>query len=1139
MAMYPITALLLAFAAPQGPESAATTTTETGIVAAESVLPADAIAVVSVNDLDGEGAALGQTRLGETWRRLTASPGFQQLGESVALWLEDGTELDVATLTRALTHGASLALVHDPRSGRVDWLCAMLVDSDAASFRTALDRLAERPGEGPHALRGPWSQTRRPLAAIAGPWLLVGSSERLVRDAMQRAAAPTDATDALARAPAYAAACGDALLSRGARPAITVHVDLKTLVARALAELPAPARTSAMPWIEALGLGRIKHATLLVDDVGGRVRERLLVGCPTPRTALLNALLPTGARPGGELATLAPHDVVAFSVAAIDLPGAWQAIRSVLAGSAPDTNEMIDASIQGLREQIGIDLERDLLLNLGRRLVLASSPGQDGALQQLAVLDAPNPERLATALHGLVTHDSSRLPGFELFTPADGAPLPAFAVGAPGLVIASDVGSLRRWLNARRGAIPHPRIAELLAAAAPDAIGVSWTADVAAAGGVELSLDGAGAGALPPQLATLLGGGGRGALDSLVDALREIGEVTQEVTANERGLGLSLRSDGGVVSPLCLVAAHVAIEALADQVATDPSLGSVLARRTRIEAGQVRALAAVRDAELTFRAREGRFAGLDELLATGLVPDVGLSGPRRRDVHELGDHLLGTLLPEDTAAPQHVAIVVWPDREERGVVLLATDELPPHRNELLARHAGLATTTLHDVFAGGRFGTPLTPGWREVEFDDAGPDTPQQTPPSTGAAPAGADETVKAVVLALEARGPDAAEELAEFLDADDPTIVARVAWSLGRGGYAAAAPKLGDLAVAHPDTQVRLQAMAALRTLRAKAGYGAAIQGLADPDPTIRAQAAGLLGQLGDRNAIDPLVAFVTSPRDDADRSAPDRALAILALADLGCTEGLGEVAAAIETPTAAESQALAFAYQQLSPTLPKEQEVVALIGVLENPSPLLRRYAIQRLGELADPLATRALERSLARESKELRPLVEVSLAAVRGAVAAAADDRATAPTNAPAQSPWWKDRTVQQAGVAGLGALIVLGAGLSIVLRRLRRRRDAEQWAGMVEPSEGFVEEGAAEDYLDDRPLYDEQYEGEVAFEDEGAPPLHAEDEETASAEDDRAASYDDETQDDESEFEWPLDEADREIDIIDELPPRRRR
>jgi hypothetical protein len=347
---------------------------------------------------------------------------------------------------------------------------------------------------------------------------------------------------------------------------------------------------------------------------------------------------------------------------------------------------------------------------------------------------------------------------------------------------------------------------------------------------------------------------------------------------------------------------------------------------------------------------------------------------------------------------------------------------------------------------------------------DAAPTTPAAPAPATTPAD---DERQR--LLAAERAGADAdPATLRELAQADDAAIAARAAWLLGNLTTPAAAPWLYEVATASPHAEARRQAMHALLRQAQVASFPTGIAALADADPDVRTLAAQLLGKLRRPAGISALVARVEQGDRNPERPATDLQAVLVALGELGAADQLLRVATALhDRPAQGVGQALTWCFQQLAPKLPADAQSTLLVAVLDHREPLLRRYAIGRLGELRARSAAQALEGRLAQETPELRPLVEVALAQVRG------DDRprpsdelerarqnATA-LLAKARARWdtmsTQDRTVAAATAAAL--LLVLA-----LLGRMRRARaraaSAAAAMALVAPSEEHLEQLAAE-------------------------------------------------------------------------------
>jgi HEAT repeat protein len=284
-------------------------------------------------------------------------------------------------------------------------------------------------------------------------------------------------------------------------------------------------------------------------------------------------------------------------------------------------------------------------------------------------------------------------------------------------------------------------------------------------------------------------------------------------------------------------------------------------------------------------------------------------------------------------------------------------------------------------------------------------------------------------------------ELLDRLLGHQNPAVVLRAVWLLGQKPTGEALPRLLQLAQGSPSAESRVQAMAALLRLGPATALTVAIAGLDDESPCVRTLAAQLLGRLQAPAAERALLALLRRP---ASPSATDAIAALLALHDLKAQSQLLPAAEAIAASgTEGLGQALTFYFQGVSPTLPERAETPLLLSVLGHREPMLRRYALGRLIQLAPPDATAALEARLAQETAELRPLVEIALTRCRPPVAPIVAPETAAAANGmlvSLQQRWAQLNDGQLWLVYGLsGGFLLVGIGLLGVLAR-RRRIDA---------------------------------------------------------------------------------------------------
>lgn len=367
------------------------------------------------------------------------------------------------------------------------------------------------------------------------------------------------------------------------------------------------------------------------------------------------------------------------------------------------------------------------------------------------------------------------------------------------------------------------------------------------------------------------------------------------------------------------------------------------------------------------------------------------------------------------------------------------------------------------------------------------PRQPTATAPRRDPAPAstgGSDPVAVATLQQAETDGPSRSGKvaLAALLSHAEPAIVARAAWMLGQWQATESAQMLGTVANEHPSADVRLQALAALAGMASNVAVAALSRATEDDDRRVRTVAVQALGRLGSAAAAAPALALLDRFGSTEPQEAPtDLVAALVVLHDLGNSGNLLPAASSIGFSHSQVGQALAFLFQGLSPRLDAGEEVKMLLAVIDHPEPMLRRYAIQRLGELRDPVAVRALEGRLAVEGPDLQPLVRVSLSQVRGDVEPAEDDLiARAKSNVTAISQmverrWTSLDQTGQIAVIALGGLVVLGLLVLLVARRrARRNRAAATAAALVEPSVHYHEEEWAEPEAEEWTAEDEMAE-----------------------------------------------------------------
>ncbi|MGA1607514.1 MAG: HEAT repeat domain-containing protein [Planctomycetota bacterium] len=767
-----------------------------------------------------------------------------------------------------------------------------------------------------------------------------------------------------------------------------------------------------------LGLDAVTDLVWTVRAADGQIVEAFDAQSAQGKGAkpgVLGALVPSGILHGEGLGSLLPDDVSMFAATrfAVADPKDERITRAALGDAAAPLAEA------------GV-LDGVLPHGPDRMVTRRGRPADASAADEvLAVFDLEDAAVLTADLEAQPGLRAATIGAFRTFARDGGSP--QLAVGEGWLVVgARDGKRLLRFVQEHGlGATDNVLLDPLK----------QGRAEFSALGIVDL-------GARAKEFAAAFGiadrpGFGR-ALARFVAAL-PVGTVKTrfQVTPRTGGFGWSWTSKNGSAGPWFVdeavrvgegfLAQHVAAEAVAQ------AAERVRDRKLRV----VEALAEIRDAGLSYFAEHGETTDLAGLLGSGVLAAGVVDGFVDANTARVEEHRVTVVRAEQDA---FFAVIAWPNDRQVGEVFACTSNEGPLRNDLLASVSGLERPELQDLFVGGQPGRSWTPGWRAVGVAEA------QATAVAATEDAPIDPHVLASIEQFEKLGASAVPDLITRLDQEDPRVTARIAEALIRIGDARAAPALARLVRTAEDPALRRTGLRGLRSLRASDQAATAVAALDDADIEVRTLAATFVGEVGFRPARERLVAVV-------DRSSGlDAAAALVALAEIGDPGQLLAAAAACRPEEAQTEQALAWMFQQLSPKLDAGREATVLMAVLEHEVPLLRRYAIQRLGELGDPRAVAALERRLAREDAPYVPLLELALAACRGEGAAPATGSATGPVGAlwASAEEMWADREQRTLALSALAGGLVLILGLLVALRRGRHRREAETWAELTRPS-----------------------------------------------------------------------------------------
>lgn len=960
--------------------------------------------------------------------------------------LRDATGVGFSQWLTLLHNGVTVGLTGIEDDGSVHWLVVADAQDHAAGFALLLDRLRQANGVTAMAAEDggarTWTLTTtraRAAITIADNKIVAGDSSATVNAALTRLRS-TEVTKSLASAADFAnfeltgSAQRDRLLAAWVRPSLIVERIVGTLAddAQGAAKLQGVLRALDLTRVAGLGMTLAREGDTFVEDFH--------VDWPGPRNGPLAEILAPKSTLRSEVAALVPADFDSFSASAVDLQRLFHGTMRLLSEVAPSAARFVQAQITAAGEAVGVKLEDELLGRVGSQVVnLQWGTGDNQSTAVLIQLtDAPLFERaLQRVVSGAAGVHEQSINGYRTLVFDAGGREVAVTVTEDSVVLATSTAAMQRTLEqmaAPRGAAPAVQIPSGVSAYGVAKLqpllaqmeGVLRLAGTRTGGAIGADTFGAGLAALRAAAQT--------GANITTAAARDDHNVTLHVQSPIGGLASIGLVMGATVAGPALVAWGAQTVAMARPELTLPAL-----------------LNRVVAAERSFRAAHDGSPSttLQDLVDAGTIPPGDLGTAVDQQLFERDGYRI-TVLRGEAKGSNEFAVVAWPAAQRTGPVYAATDEHPLLVNDVMARVAGLARIEIADVYTSG-FGSPMRSGWRVA---DTPATTPEKATPPTAAA---GGRLAKAVATLVQGDGDvkDAKALLHTALTGSDPTALAYAAHAAGRLKLTDEVPGLVTLTAKCPDPLVRTQAMWALLQIGDARSTQIAIDALSSEIVELRALAAANLGKLRATPATSALLGILPKQADATDDQR-DRAMALLALADIGDPSPLLQIAAAVQDGDAPTVQALTYAFQTLSPKLTPKEEATTLVAVLDHPQPMLRRYVIQRLGELRQPVTVRALESRLANESRELLPLVEVSLLAIRrqtgdGTTGTSFADRLQQMMRR-AQTTW--DGLAPNHRYAVFGLAIALIAGLMLIgvlRRRTRSRAQGDAWAAMAASSQ----------------------------------------------------------------------------------------
>jgi HEAT repeat protein len=974
-----------------------------------------------------------------------------------------GTELDDWEILGR--RPATVALTSFYR-GQPDWLVVSELGEDAPKASVLLERAVEqvrRLGLQPRSelwdktpLWTVWNGQRALLSWILrGDVLIVARDQQSVEMALRRRDTPGDsmAQDPLLRE----------LLVENQRsgPLLTCHLRPVEMLRAFAAQAGDDSVKRLNLHLDVLQLHRVRGVGLCLDLDGGVLRQRLRVQVPVPRPPLLATLFEPKSPVGQELLSRVPADAASCTVLRLATGELGRQIVHWCEQTDLGAQATLQAWQRTLRDAAGIDFNRDLFGPLGDEVLLVQWPaGADGTPDFAVLLSLHDGAHLRHALTAWmrecspplgVTQAGDRTVYHLLLQSLPLGTQIKFCVGDRLLIAASCDAALERTLRWTTQPTVNARVAAAGRPVTSAATTFSWSALRTA-----------------PLVSSLLLSDPIVEERALLSAVgrRLLAISAESVTtgaADAAGLTWECRSPVGDENLLTLLA----VAAARTLRAIEPDLP----RGTSPDAeAPIRMLEQIARAQEQYRAQaasdgdgdgRGEYGSLQQLVASRLLEGTDYGGDPEAGSVAAGRYRLTILLPLDVEGRElRYTSVLWPSGARTGRVLVRDEQGNVHRNDLIASVRGIKRLTVTDVYGAQAFGTLAGAGWEQVQ--DASP-----TPDGTRTMPAVAatsqptstidDRRAWDVILEAEKAGsPRVPRDVLDALRSSNPAVAARAARAIGVLHVVDGVPALCEIVQSDASLDLRRHALDALVRLRDPRSVRASLHALRDPDATLRALAARNLGSLRCKEAMQPMLEILAQHHGDG----PDDTQVLLALADYGDPSVLSPVGGSVRGEDKETGNALGYLFERLSSSLEPDVEGKLLIASLGHPSATLRRFAIERLGQVGDAAAIRALEGRLAQETDALRPLIEVSLRTLRGPSAGAEGEggflQRIEHGFVTVKAKTWdkldaRGRSLAAAGASGLLTLLLV---LLAVRRRHRRAQQIANYAALVQPSEDYV-------------------------------------------------------------------------------------
>jgi hypothetical protein len=164
-------------------------------------------------------------------------------------------------------------------------------------------------------------------------------------------------------------------------PSLNLNIPLASLIQKSIQQKRSAPNQSAL--LDALGILNINHLSVKMELRDGEMVIDNLLNISSLARGLFTII---DVQPSElPIVTFIPEDIASLEVGRFNLLRFWQEIPSVLAAMQPGMKPQFDLLLAMIQQQAGIDIELDLLLNLGSKYVSFSTMENDRQISVIVI----------------------------------------------------------------------------------------------------------------------------------------------------------------------------------------------------------------------------------------------------------------------------------------------------------------------------------------------------------------------------------------------------------------------------------------------------------------------------------------------------------------------------------------------------------------------------------------------------------------------------------------------------------------------------------------------------------------------------------------------------------------------------------